>query len=243
MTTIQKKDIEISFFDKFGNDLDYNVFDKRGYDRVIKELLKHIDTTKKLKIVDFGCGTGAFTAQFLAFPFELHGIDISSKCIDYAKVKYPQINFTVGDVEKTNFADNSFDLVLCSGLLHHFPDFKNVLQEVYRILKVGGILIAYDPHKNNPAMWLYRVKESPFYSSKGVTENEHPLTIQEIESSLGAAGFSQMSVYSISGVTYRYIESKIAYLILPLYNFFERLLDIKPLRQRFGSFLITTARK
>lgn len=239
----QNKRAEACFFDKFGASLDYDVFDAKGYQRIVDEFLKYFTPKKGFKVIDFGCGTGSFTAKFLNYGLELYGIDISQNCINYAKKKYPDISFDVGDIEHTAYLDESFDIIFLSGVLHHFTDFSNVLKECYRVLKKGGIILGYDPHKLNPFMWLYRCKNSPFYSSKGVTENERPLTKREIRNMIATTGFSEFEVYSISGVTYQYIDTQLSFILVPAYNLLEKIMDFQPVRERFGSFLITYAKK
>ena len=239
----QNKAAEIKFFDNFGEVQDYDRFTTRGYRRIMNEFIKRIGVNRELKVADFGCGTGAFIARFRNHPFKLYGIDISSKMIEYAKIKYPQIQFKTGDVEKSGYDSKYFDVIFLSGILHHFPDFRKVIAECHRVLKPGGFILAYDPHYANPLMWLYRVKKSPFYSSKGVTENEQPLAKSTVKAVLMESEFKDYEVYSISGITYQYIESDVARLLMPIYNMIEIILDFKPLRKRFGSFLITYARK
>ena len=246
--TTQNKNIEIEFFDRFGEQLDYDVFTDAGYRRITGQFRKYLGPLAKqsaapLKVIDLGCGTGAFTARFLDDGYELHGMDISPNSIHYAQKTYPRIHFTVGDIERTGLPDESFDVIFLSGVIHHFSDSIPLLTECHRILKKGGILLAYDPNKTNPFMFLYRCKESPFYSSKGVTENESPLTKKRLRTSLEAGGFREYSVYSISGITYKYIESKIAFVLLPAYNFVERMMDIPIFRNSFGSFNVSYAKK
>ena len=92
-------------------------------------------------------------------------------------------------------------------------------------------------------MWIYRCKSSPFYSSKGVTPNEEPISKDFIISSFSNFKFNELKVFSISGVTYKYIESQYARLLLPFYNLIEIVFDMPFLRKKFGSFIITTAKK
>ena len=239
----QDKKAEIEFFDNFSGDSDYDVFDERGYRRIINEFIKFIETDKQLKIIDMGCGTGAFTGKFLNYDFELCGIDISQASIERARERYPSITFKVCDIENTGLENESFDVIFLSGVLHHFPDFTKVVNECYRILKKDGCLLAYDPHCRNPIMWMYRCKDSQFYSSKGVTKNEEPLSRNKIIQTFMLYDFADLQVYSISGVTYRYLESRLVRLILPFYNFIEKIFDIPFVRNRYGSFLITYAKK
>ena len=243
MNLIQDKIVEKDFFDQFILKNDYDVFDERGYQRILFEFYKLVEFRPGMKVLDLGCGTGGFTKKFLGKGLDLYGMDISPKCIEFAQKKHPEIHFCTGDIEQTPYKENSFDVVLLSGVLHHFPDFSGALKESYRILKKGGALLAFDPHLHNPMMWLYRCKKSPFYSSKGVTENEEPLAKKKIQYHFSNENFVQSSVYSISGVTYQYVDSKLAQIFLHCYNGVELLFDLPFLRQIIGSFLITYAQK
>ena len=125
---MQNKAEEIKFFDNFCHENDYDVFNRRGYKRILSELNTIIDKKRKLKILDMGCGTGAFSAKLTNFNFEIHGVDISPESIKLARNLYPDINFSVGDIENLSSFDNeSFDLITMSGVLHHFDNFENVI--------------------------------------------------------------------------------------------------------------------
>ena len=103
--------------------------------------------------------------------------------------KYPGLELIEGDAENLPFANESFDGVLLSGLVHHFPDPRRLAVEVRRVLKPGGRFVAFDPNRMNPFMWLYRDRASPFYSPVGVTENERPILACAGRRSLPQRGF------------------------------------------------------
>lgn len=44
------------------------------------------------------------------------------------------------DITRIPFPDNNFDFIICSHILGHIPDEKKALEELYRVLKVGGNL-------------------------------------------------------------------------------------------------------
>jgi ubiquinone/menaquinone biosynthesis C-methylase UbiE len=45
----------------------------------------------------------------------------------------------VDDAMKLSFFDNSFDVVNCTHIYEHVPDSKQLMREVYRVLKPGGV--------------------------------------------------------------------------------------------------------
>jgi len=241
----QDKKVEVDFFDHKAQSSDqgYSMLDSRGYQRVVSEFQRYLTPNKNLKVLDVGCGTGTFTAMFLNFGFELYGLDISGICIEHAKNRHSNIQFEQGDIEDTRFEDSSFDVILLSGVLHHFPDMARVVRECYRILKKGGCILAYDPHRGNPFMRLHRCKDSVFYSSEGVTENEEPLSREKIRKAFNLHNFLEIRIYGISGVTFENAADKLAGRLLAVYNFIEMIIDNPLLRDKYGAFLITYARK
>jgi ubiquinone/menaquinone biosynthesis C-methylase UbiE len=172
------------------------------------------------------------------FPARFFGMDISEKSIALAAKAAPDIQFVVGDIENSGFADHFFDVVLFSGVLHHFPDFQTCLQEGYRILKKGGCVLSYDPNIRNPVMWLYRHPTSPFFSRQGKTANERLLAAEEIIALMKKTGFKNVRVRGKSGITFKYVAAPLGRFLLPAYNLFEIFLGLTPLSERFGSFLI-----
>ncbi len=46
---------------------------------------------------------------------------------------------SLGDAEAFPFEDNSFDIIYSWGVLHHTPDTRRAIEEVYRVLRPGGI--------------------------------------------------------------------------------------------------------
>ena len=240
---MQDKAKEKDFFAAFSSRRDYDVLTSLGYKTLLREYKRLIPFPAgiKIRVIDLGCGTGAFTRKFKAQAdddYVFFGLDLSLPAVSLAARLAPGIRFCNGDVEQCGFKDESFDIVLFSGVLHHFIDFHLCLQEGYRILKTGGCVLSYDPHRKNPLMWLYRHPSSPFFSSRGKTANERLLSRAEINSALKKAGFTNVMTRCKSGVTFKYVESRLARFFLPLYNLWEILWGISPLASRFGSFVI-----
>ncbi|MDW8055619.1 MAG: class I SAM-dependent methyltransferase [Elusimicrobiota bacterium] len=240
---MQNKDVEKLYFDKFGEE-GYKVFHTETYFKFLNFFKQLVEPQNGQSCLEIGCGSGAFTEFLATLNLDLTAIDISDKCINYAKQHIKQVSFQVGDVEQLDFDDNTFDIVVSGAVIHHFADnLFNVIKEIYRVLKFDGKFFAYEPNRKNPIMYLYRDPSSPFYSPLGVTKNERPLDKDEIARVLYKAGFSEVKIFATSGIFYRYVESKIGFMILPLYNFWERIFSITPFAKDYGSFLIIFARK
>jgi demethylmenaquinone methyltransferase/2-methoxy-6-polyprenyl-1,4-benzoquinol methylase len=84
------------------------------------------------------------------------GLDASPKAIARAQVNVPQATFVEGFAEAMPFAEAAFDVVHTSMALHEMePDQRlQILQEVHRVLKPGGVLTLIDFHApTNPIFW------------------------------------------------------------------------------------------
>ena len=241
------KKLESAFFDEFEAKYgDYDVLGEYAYSRLLKTFAERIHPGPGMRCIDLGCGTGAFTRRLLSFRLDLTGMDISPRCVELANKRSTTEKYVTGDLMHTTFESNCADIICYSGVLHHIDqraERVRALEEGLRILKPGGRLFAYDPSGHSPSMWLYRSPSSPLYSTKGKTENEVLLGRDELSGELAAAGFSNVSVRGLSGITYRFVESSMARVILPLYNLYEILMMAWPLQNRFGTFLISTASK
>ncbi|MBR5040701.1 MAG: class I SAM-dependent methyltransferase [Clostridiales bacterium] len=92
------------------------------------------------KVLDLGCGYGSYTDYFRSIGGSSTGVDGAKSMIDLAKEKYPESSFEVVDIsKKLPFDDGSFDIVFCNQVLMDIENVEDVLSEVARVLKKGGI--------------------------------------------------------------------------------------------------------
>lgn len=233
---------EVEFFDQFAaRHQDYDVLGDGAYRRLL-DLFRVLARPKAgERCIDLGCGTGAFTQRLRPFALELWGMDISPASIERANKVSRGERYLVGDIRQTGLDASSFDIVALSGVLHHLltRDIRReVLAESARILRPGGRVFSFDPSAHSPSMRLYRDPRSPLYSSQGKTENEILIDRRELSRDLADAGFAHVGVRGAAGITYAYVEGRVARRILPLYNMYERVLQRSPFEDRWGTFLI-----
>lgn len=128
------------------------------------DILSELETEDWCDLLDAGCGTGAVISLLnRKYPNKNYtGIDLSPKMIDVAKRKNNGANFVCGDCEELPFADNSFDVVICSQSFHHYPNPEKFFRNVRRILKPHGRLILRDMATANTALlWIFNNIEIP----------------------------------------------------------------------------------
>ncbi len=106
-------------------------------------------------VLDVGCGTGTLALEArsrVGITGRVHSIDPSQQMIAYARRKAAgrslSVDFQLGVVEHLAFPDRSFDVVLCTWMIHHLPtdDQRQGLAEMARVLKPGGRLLLVDSH-------------------------------------------------------------------------------------------------
>lgn len=98
-------------------------------------------------ILDFGCGWGRTIRFFLkdVEPSNLWGIDCFPQMIEICRETNKWSNFDLTDpFPPTSFADNTFDLIYAYSVFSHLSEeaHQKWLEEFYRIMKPGGLLIA-----------------------------------------------------------------------------------------------------
>ena len=103
-------------------------------------------------ILDMGCTVGHSTLPYKElFPdAEVHAIDVAAAQVHYAHLRASalgvDIQFSQQNAEKTDFPDESFDLVVSHIMLHETSGkaIRRVFNECYRLLKPGGYMIHAD---------------------------------------------------------------------------------------------------
>jgi SAM-dependent methyltransferase len=95
--------------------------------------------------LDVGTGFGFFPAEMKKRGWEVMGVEISPKGVDYAR-NILGLAMHPGPIEKAGFPDDYFDAVTGFYVIEHLPHPMAFLKECHRVLKPGGLLLLRYPH-------------------------------------------------------------------------------------------------
>ena len=111
---------------------------------------------KNQDILEIGCGSG-YGAEllFTLNPSSYIGVDLMSEQVDLAKKRdLPDAIFTVQDASNlVDVPNNSMDIVVIFGVLHHIPAWREVLSECYRVLRPSGKIFIEEPDGKFVSFW------------------------------------------------------------------------------------------
>ena len=132
----------------------------------IKTILKTHSKSKKISIIDLGCGNGDMLREVAEFghkngyKFELLGLDANQTTIDYAiqlSANFPEITYRKEDVLSKEFESHTYDIALCTLFLHHFEDtvVLNFIETLLKNTKIGVVI--NDLHRHRLAYYLFKL--------------------------------------------------------------------------------------
>jgi SAM-dependent methyltransferase len=152
---------------RFAGGLDVEELDPRtgyaagatGYDTTDNPLIeiehpiveKLVADLPRGRALDAACGTGRH-AKHLSRNHETYGVDASPEMLAVAQAAVPDATFDTGDLEKLDFPDVHFDVVVCALALCHLPDLTAAVAELARVARRGATLVLTDPHPTSVAI-------------------------------------------------------------------------------------------
>ena len=110
-------------------------------------------------ILDAGCGTGVFTRDIISSGSKVVGLDISFPMLRRATEKFRGSPFSAvrGDISTLPFLAESFDKVVSITALEFIADARNAVNELFRVVKKGGVIVVATLNSRGP--WAERRRE------------------------------------------------------------------------------------
>ncbi len=113
------------------------------------EMVRHYLPLEGARLLDIGCGLGAYVRRFSDFTDQAYGIDIDPKrAIEGAEAGVHGLS--AGLSESLPFASDSFDGVLLNEVIEHVQNDRETLREALRVTRPGGKVVIFAPNRFYP---------------------------------------------------------------------------------------------
>ena len=119
-------------------------------DTVVDIVKRHFRPSHKSRIGEFGCAQGIIALTLAELGYRVDAFDINPEFIEYAKLKHENgwVDWHVGDVNRLNFPKNSLDAAILGEVIEHCAYPEELVENVLKLVKPGGILIITTPNAN-----------------------------------------------------------------------------------------------
>lgn len=216
-------------YEKFYGNKKYYATVRRS-SKYVKDWIKKESVDKVF--LDYACGNGSnalFAARSgaaLSLGFDISGVSVkNAKAAAIESGVDVVTRFFQADAENTKLPDDSIDVIVCSGMLHHL-DLSYALPELRRILKPGGKIMAVEALDYNPVIKLYRIMTPAMRTE---WEKAHILDLSDVRFATRFLALHKIHYWHVFG----YIGGKIPALF-PLLDALDILLEKIPLIQRMA---------
>ena len=119
--------------------LEFSSFPEARYPSLKQEAALINSIVRGGRMLDIGCQTGTLYEFFSGPQWQCWGVDISMDAAKYAEKAY-RAKVLTGTVHEACFPDKHFDLITMLDMFYFVDNPRTEIQEIFRIIKPGGIL-------------------------------------------------------------------------------------------------------
>ncbi len=151
---------------------------------------------KNGRILEAGCGAAQLVVALNARGYNCMGIDFATQALGKAQQLAGPLKLFSSDLTALSITDNAFDAIISIGVVEHRCEGPEpFLEEKYRILKAGGVLLISVPYYN--ALRLWRAERGAYRDDvTGYDFYQYAFTRDEFIGFLERAGFQVETTYS-----------------------------------------------
>jgi|GEM_PF-3520354 len=238
---LQDLDEEQSFYEDMYSDL--NGLDDghcvvSGYD----ELYEFMSSVERGTLLDVGCGAGHHSKDLSKLGFDVTGIDISMNGLKQARqvnaAARQDADFLLADIENLPFKNNSFDVVFCGLILHHFPRRDRLIRELNRVCRRH--FIAFEVNAYDPVSYFRFDIVNPIIGVPHITKNQRTVSPFRLAKQLSAMSFDNISFEFLDVHHYlgRYPHSLKAKILKTI----KQTTNVLPVQYRNNKFMLKASR-
>jgi SAM-dependent methyltransferase len=103
-------------------------------------LAEELPVLRDARVLDAGCGPGAYVGATLPLARDLVALDIAHNRLLHVDLAAERV---CGDVQALPFGDGTFDAAMAMHMLYHVPDIEAAVRELRRVVRDGGVLYAF----------------------------------------------------------------------------------------------------
>ena len=166
----------------------------RKASKTISILQDALGELSSFNLLDIGSSTGIMTNEYSKYFTHTVGIDIDQEAVEFSKKNYKKesLEFLCVPIEELDYSDGHFDVITCSHIYEHVPDANELLKEIYRLLKPGGVFYfsavnrykIIEGHYKLPFLSFFPKKLSNVYlviTNKGKKYYENHLSLRNLK--------------------------------------------------------------
>jgi len=119
-----------------------------SHDLLLQPVLRALAPHKPVRVLDLGCGNGAFTKVLSQQGYQMDGCDGSSSGLEIARRNNPSLQFWQQDFAQSLPADRAglYDAVVSTEVIEHLLLPRGLLQAAMQALRPGGVLVLSAPY-------------------------------------------------------------------------------------------------
>jgi len=179
------------FWDRLANRYSKQLIsDEASYQKKLQITREYLNPD--MEMLEFGCGTGSTAIIHAPYVKHIRAVDISSNMIEIArskadKQKIENITFEKSSVDDLNIQKQGLDVVLGLSVLHLLEKKDEVIANIYKCLKPGGIFVSSTICLGDTMRWLKLI--IPIGRSVGLMPLVKFFSRDQLTDSLLEAGF------------------------------------------------------
>lgn len=168
-------------------------------------LLGLLTPDSSLSVLDCGCGTGVLLPALQQRYRRAVGLDLCMENLLEAQGSDGRTPLVVGDVENLPVAPQSFDQIVCRGVLHRLSDVGLGLHQLFAALKDGGALVISEPIGDSRALNALRAAALAAGTHPFPGRRVEPRTTREWIGAAHAVGFRTVRWFHLGYLAFPFL--------------------------------------
>ena len=182
------------------------------YEHTLARTLSYL--TPQMRVLEMGCGTGTTALRLAPHVKTFVGTDQSSEMIRIARDKaadeHGNLEFRVLGAAESAQLEEGFDVVMAFNLFHLVPDADAVLDDIFKMLKPGGLMISKTPCLMDKAFGWKRFLVAgmlPILKRIGKAPDVGLWRIADVDRRIADAGFETLEAGNFPAIS-RYVVAR-----------------------------------